>query len=94
MFSTPSRQKNVLHRNDLGALENLVDELQRELVMAGGYRCVRREDALSPDGLHVGIGNNLSAGLPRLLVEERDRQETGMPLVHVENVDVAVSKCS
>ncbi len=66
--------------------------LDGELIVPGGHRGVRGEDALLPDCVEVLGHDGRTAGFPGLLVEEFDGQQAGVAFVHMEARQLVVSQ--
>ena len=77
---------------DLVPADDLVHQLHREFVMAGGHRRMRRKDALPPHAFDMLRLDLFAAGPVELLIEQLDDQEGGMALVHVKAVDLVVAE--
>ena len=75
--------------------EHLVHLVQAELVVPGRNRRVRRKHALAPHRLHVGLrGVRERAGIQiaQLLLEQRNREQRRVTLVHVVDSGFAAKR--
>ena len=65
---------------------------QRELVVSGGHRRMRREHAQRLDGLHGLAADRFLAALARFLERELDGEQRGVAFVHVKASQIAVAE--
>ena len=84
--------EQILHLVDLAAIEHLLYERHRKLIVAGFDRRVRRENAFLLNRLHVVVANRGSALAVRFFVEKLEREQARMSLVHVEVRELGVAK--
>ncbi len=74
------------------AAEHAVGEIQRELVVAGGYRRVGGEHALPADGVDVFLGNDRIPEPRGVLGQQLQHQQARVPLIHVVAADLGVAQ--
>lgn len=72
--------------------KNSSRHVQRELILARTDRCMRGENALLSYGRDVVGGDRPLAGRTCLFLQEFDREQTGMSLVHVEPLERVVAE--
>ena len=86
--------EDVFHVIDFAPPENARYQIERKLIVSGRNRRMSCENALPPDRLNIIVCNRCSAGLSRRLIEQLDREQTGMPLVHMKTVNAFIAQSS
>ncbi len=84
--------EDFVHVENVAPAQNAAHMVERELVMAGGHRCVGGEDALWPDGLHILVVEPVAVEPACAFVEQLQSEQRGVTLVHVEAADLVIAE--
>ena len=84
--------KDLAHLANLTATENAIHKLQGKLVLTRRHGRMGGKDALLSHCLYVGLDDGFPAILLSLLIQQLDRQETGVPFVHMKPPDLVVAQ--
>src|SRR5690349_14689790 len=86
--------KHVLHFWNFSSAQHLIDKLDRESIVPGRHRSMGGENTFFANRLNIDPIRRRSAGALRLFVQQLQREQARMTLVHVIALDVAMSQCA
>ncbi len=86
--------KDILHLFDFMSAENLIHQRDRELIVTGGHRRVRRKHAFFSDRLDIIAVRRRPSGALSLFIQQLERKQARVAFVHVVAGDVAMSQCA
>jgi hypothetical protein len=97
------RQRNQIHFSARAAIrkrqrcdailpKNFRGQIDGKLVESRSHRRMRGENTLLPDGFDISFGNRSQTSFPDAFLQQRENQQRGMALVHVEAIDAFMSE--